>query len=174
MPGSYGKGIDLEGEMRVQKSDFDIAAAEDEIRVDQLCEKLLMHFYLQLVQDGMPPVEATALARGADYFVRDFVVAIKRRSIFDERPGIVRQFAANWYIVNTLEPNESELSAHLLGIRAFYRYLRGEKLLSAKFLKTIEEECADIAYYVRRIDSFWEIRGDGYLAWERECSLKED
>ena len=59
------------------------------------------------------------LANSADYFIRDFVVSIKQRNIFEERPGLVRQFAGNWYIVSNLEPNITELSEHLEGISRF-------------------------------------------------------
>ncbi|HEY6872402.1 MAG TPA: hypothetical protein VI298_06725 [Geobacteraceae bacterium] len=169
----YGNRGELEGELVVDKDDFRLGSLEDELRVDGLCQKLLMRFYFQLLEDGLPPDQATLLANSADYFIRDFVVAIKERNIFDERPGLVRQFAGNWYIVNTLEPNDAELSRHLEGIRAFYRFLRARGLISAEYLGLIERECDDRDYYAGRIDSFWAITGDGYLAWERECSLKE-
>ncbi|MCM2356815.1 MAG: hypothetical protein NDI77_01585 [Geobacteraceae bacterium] len=169
----YGNGSELEGELAVNKDDFELGSLEDELRVDGLCKKILMRFYFQLLEEGESPEKATLLAGSADYFVRDFVVAIKERNLFDERPGLVRQFAGNWYIVNTLEPNMAELSRHLEGIRAFYRFLQGRALVSAEHLGRIEQECADTGYYAGRIDSFWAIRGDGYLAWERECTLKE-
>ena len=160
-------------ELKVDKKDFVPATMEDEVRVDNLCKDLLLRFYNESIGAGIPPEEATALASGADYFVRDFVVSIKNRSIFDERPGLVRQFAGNWYIVNTLEPMATEIEGYLAGIRAFYRFLHGHHLISLKFLQSIESECADVDYYASRIDSFWEIKGDGYLAWEKECSLKD-
>ena len=105
--------------------------------------------------------------------MRDFVVGYKQRNLLDEKPGIVRQFAGNWYIVNTLEPDIAELAGYLDGVGAFYRFLRSGGFVSARFLDEIEHECADREYYARRIDSFWEITGDGYFAWERECTLKE-
>src|SRR6266568_3016154 len=96
----YGNRGEVEGEVVINK---------DELRVDGLCQKLLMRFYFQLLEDGISPDQATFLASSADYFIRDFVVAIRERNIFDEHPGLVRQFAGNWYIVNTLEPNMPEL-----------------------------------------------------------------
>jgi hypothetical protein len=173
MTEKYGNGSELEGELTVNKDDFELGTMDDELRVDGLCKKLLKRFYFQMLEDGLSPDQATQLAGGADYFIRDFVVAIKERNIFEEQEGLVRQFAGNWYIVNNLEPNVPELSRHLAGVRAFYRFLRSRELVSAQFLERIEEECDDTAYYEGRIESFWEITGDGFFAWERECSLKD-
>lgn len=161
-------------QLQVNKSDFVPATLEDELRVDKLCSDLLHRFYCESMDTGLSPEEATALANGADYFLRDFVVSIKMRSIFDERPGLVRQFAGNWYIVNTMEPVRSEIESIVAGVRAFYRFLHGHQLISLKFLQGIEADCADVDYYAARIDSFWNIAGDGYLAWEKECSLKDE
>jgi hypothetical protein len=160
-------------QLRLDKSAFVPHTLEDELRVDRLCKDLLHSFYQENLDSGMSPEEATMLASGADYYVRDFVVSIMQRSILVERVGIVRQFAGNWYIVSTMEPNIKELDAHLQGIKAFYRFLHGHRLVSTSFLQAMEKECGDIAYYEGRIDSFWDITGDGYILWERECSLKE-
>jgi hypothetical protein len=164
---------DFEAELNVKKDDFRLESLDDELRVDELCRKILRRFYDRLLDDGLTPVKATFLAGGADYFVRDFVVGYKQRNLLDERPGIVRQFAGNWYIVNTLEPDIAELAGHLEGVRAFYRFLRSGGFVTSGFLEVIEQECADREYYSQRIDSFWDIKGDGYVAWERECTLKE-
>jgi len=159
--------------LKVDKREFVPATLDDEVRVDRLCKELLHRFYNESMEAGLSPEEATALASAADYFVRDFVVSIKSRSIFEERPGIVRQFAGNWYIVNTIDPLISEIDRFLAGIRAFYRFLHGHQLISLRFLQAIEAECAERDYYAGRIESFWAITGDGYLAWEKECSLKD-
>ncbi len=159
--------------LKVDKRDFLSTTLEDELRVDKLCGDLLHRFYCESMEAGLSPEAATALAGAADYFVRDFVVSIKMRSIFDERPGLVRQFAGNWYIVNTMEPLAAEIEGFLAGIKGFYRFLHGHQLISLKFLQAIEAACAQLDYYSGRIDSFWEISGDGYLAWEKECSLKD-
>ncbi|UFS69684.1 hypothetical protein LPW11_17530 [Geomonas sp. RF6] len=161
-------------QLKVDKKDFVVMTLDDELRVDQLCSDLLHRFYCERMESGLTPEQATALARGADYFVRDFVISIKSRSIFEETPGIVRQFAGNWYIVNTLEPNAQELEGYLAGIREFYRFLYGHQLISPRFLQVIEGECADLDFYTGRIASFWDITGDGYRAWERECTLKDE
>ncbi|MCM0083428.1 hypothetical protein L4X63_17730 [Geomonas sp. Red32] len=161
-------------ELKVSKQDFVPATLDDEVRVDNKCKELLLRFYNESIGAGIPAEEATALASGADYFIRDFVVSIKQRSIFDERAGVVRQFAANWYIVNTIEPSAAELEGYLAGVKAFYRFLHGHHLISLKFLQSIEAECADLGYYAARIESFWDIKDDGYFAWEKECTLKGD
>ena len=165
--------VELEGEVTIDKEDFNLGTLDDELRVDELCRKLLKRFYFQQLEEGVTPEQATLYANSADYFVRDYVVAIRQRNLFDETPGLVRQFAGNWYIVNTLEPNMAELSRHLEGIGAFYRFLHSRIHITTRFLEQIEAECADRDYYAGRIESFWGITGDGYLAWERECSLKE-
>lgn len=159
--------------LAVDKAAFTLLKQEDFLRVDNLCKGLLLSFYEQLQQEGLPPDEATALASSADYFIRDFVVDFKALNLFNEMLGIVRQFAGNWYIFNTLEPDIRELGCYLRGISAFFRFLHDRRLISAGYLEQIDKECADLDYYERRIESFWEIKGDGYLAWEAECSLKE-
>ncbi|AJE03754.1 hypothetical protein [Geobacter pickeringii] len=173
MSESYSPAMELEGELVVNKDDFAIVSVDDEIRADGLCRKLLSRFYFSLLEAGMTPEEATALANGADYYVRDFVVGYKHRSLFDERRGIVRQFAGNWYIVNTIEPAVEELAGHLAGTRAFYRFLAERGDISPGFDAVIAGECDDLAYYAGRIRSFWEIEGGGYGEWERECTLKD-
>jgi CRISPR/Cas system-associated exonuclease Cas4 (RecB family) len=160
-------------ELKIDKRDFVPTTLDDEVRVDKLCSDLLQRFYRESMMAGLSPELATVLASSADYFIRDFVVSIKNRSIFEERPGLVRQFAGNWYIVNTLEPDAAEIERYLDGIKEFYRFLHGHQLISLKFLQSIEAECAQLDYYAGRIESFWEIKGDGYQAWEKECTLKD-
>jgi hypothetical protein len=160
-------------ELQVNRDEFSLVTQEDYLRVDNLCKGLLLWFYERLQDDGLSPEEATALANGADYFIRNFLVDFKGYNLFDERPGIVRQFAGNWYIVNTLEPDIRELGGILQGVRTFYGFMSDQQLVSAGYLKKIEKECEDITYYENRIESFWKIEGDGFLAWERECSLKD-
>jgi len=160
-------------ELRVDKKEFVPETLEDELRVDKLCGELLMRFYKESVGAGLSEEAASGLAKAADYFIRDFVVSIKGRSIFEERAGIVRQFAGNWYIVNTMEPLAAEIEEYLAGIKAFYRFLHGHRLISLKFLQAIESECAQLDYYAGRVESFWDIKGDGYQAWEKACTLKD-
>jgi hypothetical protein len=168
-----GKDKVMKEEMRINKEAFTPVALEDYLRVDNLCRELLLRFYEEIQVEGVSPQEATALASGADYFILNFLVDFKGYNLFDERPGIVRQFAGNWYIVNTLEPDIAHLGPHLRGIAAFYRFLYDHRLISAGYLQEIETECGDLAYYESRIESFWAIEDDGFLSWERECTLKE-
>jgi hypothetical protein len=169
----YEKNTEIAGDIRIDKDAFTPLTNDDFMRVDNLCSALLLSFYEELQTKGLSPEEATELAKSADYFIRDFVVDFKALNLFDEHPGIVRQFAGNWYIFNTLEPDIRQLGAHLRGIRAFYRFLHDQRLISAGYLVKIEKECDDLVYYEGRIESFWKIEGHGYLAWEAECSLKE-
>jgi len=159
--------------LAVNKDEFNLYSGDDFLRVDNLCRELLLHFYEQLQAEGLTPEEATVLASDADYFVRNFVVDFKAFNLFDEFPGIVRQFAGNWFIANTLEPDISHLGRLLRGVRSFYRFLHVHGLVSQGYLRMIEKECDDLDYYESRIAAFWDIKGDGYSAWERECSLKE-
>jgi hypothetical protein len=161
------------GDMQIDKDEFSPVTQEDYLRVDNLCKGLLLWFYEQIQEHGLSPEEATALANGADYFVRNFLVDFKGCNLFDEVPGIVRQFAGNWYIVNTLEPDIGQLGGILQGIRSFYGFLRDQQLIPVGYIKKIEKECDDLAYYEGRIESFWQIEGDGFLAWESECTLKD-
>ncbi len=156
-----------------KKKNFDIADLQDEIRVDELCCRLLRFFCQHLVQEGLTPADAGALAQGADYFLREFVIPDRRENIFALSPGRVRQFAGNWYIIRNLEPNMAELTSILKGVAAFYHYARQMGKVSNELADQVAEECLDLPYYRYRIESFWEIQGDGYLAWEKECPLKE-
>jgi hypothetical protein len=37
----------------------------------------------------------------------------------------------------------------------------------------LEKECGILSYYEARIEDFWKIEGDGFMEWERRCSLKD-
>jgi hypothetical protein len=174
MPGSNDSAVQREGdELSVNPADFTVVSLADEIRVDNLWTRLLRRFYDEQLAAGVAPQAATQLAGSADYFVRDFVVAVKQHNLLLAPVGLVRQFAGNWYIVSTLEPTGREIEQHLTGITAFIRFLQGHGLIDAAALRQVEEECAALDYYRQRIDTFWAIEGDGYLAWEQECSLKK-
>ncbi len=160
--------------LEFDKNTFDIASVEDELRVDEICRKLLKDFHQDLLRKGVSPLASGSLAQSADYYLRDYLVSARQQNLLEEKSGVVRRFAATWYIISTLEPTVEELTGHLNGIREFYRYLHSAGLLSEAFLALIEQECDDIRWYSERIASFWKIRDDGYLAWERECSLKEE
>ena len=157
-----------------EKNTFDIDSIKDELRVDEICRKLLKDFHQDLQRKGVPPLAAGSLAHSADYYLRDYLVSARQQNLLQEKNGVVRKFAATWYIISTLEPTIEELAGHLTGIREFYRYLFSAGLISGTFLAVIEQECGDNRWYTERITSFRNIRDDGYLAWERECSLKEE
>jgi hypothetical protein len=123
--------------------------------------------------EKLPAAQAGALAHGADYFLREFIIPDRRENIFALRPGRVRQFAGNWYIVRNLEPNMRELANILKGIEAFYDWCFRVGKVSVELVETVRQECSQLDYYRQRIEDFWAIEGDGYLAWERECTLKE-
>lgn len=152
--------------------DFDIVSLEDELRVDALCRDLLMAFYHERLSAGLDEQEATLLANSADYFIRDYVIGFRQINILAQPNGLVRGFAGNWYIVNTLEPSAEEIAAHLRGIREFYHFLHRQGAIGDDFLASIDLECSNLEYYARRIESFWDIKGDGYYEWESECSLR--
>ena len=161
-------------ELKLNKSDFTPVGHDDFIRVDRRCKELVLHFYNSLLAAETEPAEATVLANGADFFIRDFVVDQMGLNLFTEVPGIVRKFAGNWYIITTVDPDIRKLGEQLRGIRAFYSYLHCHGFISMEYLASIEKECADLAFYEQRIEKFWQIAGDGYLAWERECTLKNN
>jgi len=159
--------------IEIRKEDFNISNDIDEIRVDGLCRGLLRGFHRYLLEKGTDPLEAGTLAHGADYYLRDFIVSSRRSNLFAETPGLVRRFAATWYIISNLEPSAGELGDMLRGIMACYRFLHEHKLVSDDYLGIVEQECSDIPFYEERIRSFLDIRGDGYPAWERICGLKD-
>ncbi len=162
------------GAERFAPAEFDIANLQDEIRADGLCRELLGIFCRHLVEtEKLPPARAGALAHGADYFLREFVIPDRRENIFRLRPGRVRQFAGNWYIVRNLEPNLAELTSILDGVAAFYGWCCDRGLVEAAVADAVRSDCGEHAFYGARIEAFWAITGDGYEAWERACTLKD-
>ena len=155
-----------------EHDDFDFVSMEDELRVDQLCQELLKQFYQDMQLGGRTPHQASDLAYAVDFYVRDYVLDFARQNIMRPQPGLVRKFAANWYITHTLDPETALLERHLEGIREFYRFLHKRHFVSGDELAWIEQEAASSDFYRQRIESFLEIYGDGYVAWEAECPLK--
>ena len=152
---------------------FEIVDLQDEIRVDRLSHDLLRHFNQALTQTtGLPPIQAGALCQGADYFLREFLVADRRVNLFTINAERIRQFAGHWYIIRTAEPNLTELQAILAGTAAFYDFLARQDLFPAAVAAEIAIACKDVAYYQKRIDDFWAIEGDGYERWCRDCPLE--
>lgn len=152
--------------------DFECVSLDDEPRADERCRELLKRFYLYLVNSGMTPEHASELAFSADLYLRDYIVDFARRNVVRPQPGIVRRFAATWFITHTLDPEMRILERHLDGVRELYRYLHGQRLISSEELDFLEDEAAQTDYYRQRIESFLAIVGDGYFAWEAECPLR--
>lgn len=153
---------------------FDIKTLDDEIRVDALCQEFLKLFYCDLVErQALTAEAASALAYGADYFLREFVIPDRLENLFLLRPGRVRQFAGNWYIVRTLEPNMVELRSILSGVDAFYAFCLRQAKVTAALREQVRQEAADLPFYEARIQAFWAISDDGFCAWDRACPLRD-
>lgn len=152
---------------------FEIRNLQDEIRVNDLCDRLLKLFYLhQIEEEKLDAEHASSQAYGASYFLKDFVVDHYRENILLLNPHRVRQFAGNWYIVKNLEPNMVELQGILEGVKTFYRYCAKVGLAETERAAGIEKECSDLDFFHDRIERFWTIEKDGYIPWEAGCSLK--
>ncbi len=152
-----------------EHDDFEFADLEEELLVDQRCQQVLKHFYLYLQQQGMPAERASELAFSADQYVRDYLLDFARQNLVRPQPGIVRKFAASWFITHTLDPEMSLLERHLSAIAELYRFLHRQHLVSADELAFILEESGLVDFYQKRIDSFMNITGDGFVKWDNEC-----
>lgn len=152
------------------KSNYDIEDLDTEIKVDQLCSALLKSFHQYLLNERqIEPLEAGSLAAGADYFLREFIIGHRRTNIFDCTSEQVKQFGGNWYIVKNLEPNLSELAIILTGTASFFDFCAAKQLTSTANAEQIEQLCANFDFFQQRIDTFHEISGDGYRAWDQAC-----
>lgn len=144
----------------------------DDISADRNCQELLTVFHKSLVEEmRIEPLEAGAHARGADYFLRDYMIDHRRDSIFSISAEKIRGFAGNWYIVSTLEPNMAELRSLLEGVRHFYRFCRRHNAVDDNALDDIDRACSDLAYYQERIDAFHTLGEDEYLSWNAHCPV---
>lgn len=151
---------------------FIISSLDDEIRADRLTTSLLQIYVRWLTaEEGKTPLEAGSMARGTDYFLKDFIIAECRENIFSPSPERIRQFAGHWYIVRNLEPNLGELGQILDGVRGYYRFLHAAGRLDSQLLSNIDAQSRELEYYGQRIDTFWEIGADGYDEWRMACPL---
>lgn len=157
-----------------EHDDFDFATIEEEVRVDERCQTLLQQFYQHLQDSGLELQEASDLAFSADLYLRDYLLDFARQNVVRPKPGIVRCFAATWFITHTLDPEMRILARHLIAIDHFYRFLHQEHFISAEELAFIMDEVQQADYYQQRIDRFLAIHGDGYIAWEAECPLRAE
>lgn len=158
---------------QLKADDFDINDLDDEIRVDRQCVALLRAFFQALTEEeGLPPLEAGELCHGADYFLREFIIGDRQDNLFRFPAERVRQFAGHWYIVRSLEPNLGELAAILAGVRLVYQFLAERQLVSVEFASSVAAACEELPFYRQRIDDFWAIEGDGFIAWRAACPLE--
>ena len=156
----------------LDRAAYDVHSLDDEIRVDRLCVDLLRHLYQDLLKlRGTSPEQAGESCHGADYFLREFIIADRRESLFAVDASHIRQFAGHWYIIRTPEPNLKELASILSGTAEFYHFLARQGLMSEEQVNAIASECLELDYYQQRIEDFWAIEGDGYLAWRQACPL---
>lgn len=155
-----------------EHDDFELGSLEDELHVDSCCQSLLHLYYQYLQLQGESVQHASDLAFCADYYVRDYVVDYCRQNVIRPEAGLVKCFAATWYITHTLDPDIKLLERHLVAIAAFYTFLHSLHYISKDELNLLLEETSQKEYYSNRIDSFLAIHGDGYFAWEAECPLQ--
>lgn len=158
----------------LNKADYDVENLDDEIRIDRQCVDLLRRLYLDLTkQSGVAPEQAGELCYGADYFLREFIIADRRENLFAINASHIRQFAGHWYIIRTPEPNLKELAGILSGTAEFYRFLARQELITENLASEIAAECLRLDDYQQRIVDFWAIEGDGYDAWRQACPLTQ-
>lgn len=157
---------------RIDPKDFDVSTLDDEIRVDALCAGLLLAVRDRMLADGSTdPLTVGELCQGADYFLREFIIAECADNLLHLPPERVGQFAGHWYIVRTLEPNTGELATILSGIAACYRILAEAGLVETRLAGEITAACDDLPAYSQRIDDFWAITDDGFDRWRAAWPL---
>lgn len=149
--------------------DFDFDTIDEELLVDSRCQQILKQFYLHLQQQGMPPERASELAFSADLYLRDYLIDFGRQNIVRPQPGIVTKFAASWFITHTLDPEMILLERHLTALAELYRYMHRRHLISADELSFLLQEAGQLEYYRQRIETFMNLTGDGFVAWDAEC-----
>ncbi|OQY17276.1 MAG: hypothetical protein B6I36_09185 [Desulfobacteraceae bacterium 4572_35.1] len=157
--------------MTIKPNDFDISNLDSEMAADRHCSNLLKQFHQQLLKEEIDTLEAGQLAHGADYFLRDFIIADRRQNIFKIDPVHIKQFAGHWYIIKNLEPNIKELATILQGVAVFYSYLLQLNCIEQTRHDQIISATAELNFYQQRIDQFWDICDDGYHAWRGACPL---
>ncbi len=159
-------------EQLFKKESYNVIGIEDEIRVDRLCHEILIKFHADLVADkNSDPLISGSMARGADYFLRDYMIDRMQCNIFDINPELLRGFGGNWYIINNIDPSLKELAGILSGIKGFYNYSRIKGLLWQDMYESIAAICDNLAFFQERIESFLSLEGDGYLEWQKKCPL---
>jgi len=157
----------------LQKEHYDIDTLESEIRADRNCTQLLKHFHQWLLcEKKLDALKAGQLASGADYFLREFLIGARRQNIFSASSEQLRQFGGNWYIINNLEPNVTELKPMLQGAAHFYKYCADLNIFSSATEEAIEKTTQQSEFFTARIEGFHQLKDDGYAAWDQACPLK--
>ncbi len=156
-------------EIEFEHDDFEFDTIDEELLVDGRCQQILKQFYLFLQQQGMAAEQASELAFAADLYLRDYLIDFGRQNIVRPQPGIVIKFAGSWYITHTLDPEFASLERHLTALSELYRFLHRRHLISAEELSFLLEEAGQLEFYRQRIDSFLNLTGAGFVAWDAEC-----
>lgn len=169
MPNNPPMLLDLE---QLSHGSFQIASLDDEIRVDRLCVALIKTFSSEMAKiDDQDPIAIGRCCQGADYFLREFLVADRRENLLQVTGRHVRSFAGHWYIVKNMDPNMPELQEILRSIAVFCSFLADRNLLDREQVNEICAACGDQELYARRIEDFWSIEGEGFFRWREEIPL---
>lgn len=156
-------------EIEFEHEDFEFDTIDEELLVDGRCQQILKRFYLFLQQQGMAAEQASELAFSADLYLRDYLIDFGRQNIVRPRPGIVTKFAGSWFITHTLDPEFVILERHLTALSELYRFMHRQHLISADELSFLMKEAGELEFYRQRIDSFLNLTGAGFAAWDADC-----
>lgn len=159
-------------EIEFEHDDFEFDTIGEELLVDERCQQILKQFYLFLQQQGMVAEQASELAFSADLYLRDYLIDFGRQNIVRPQPGIVTTFAGSWFITHTLDPDIIMLERHLTALSELYKYMHRQHLISAEELSFLLEEAGQLDFYRQRIDSFLNLSGDGFVAWDAGCPAR--
>jgi len=157
-------------------ADFALKGPGDFVRLDGLCAEFLGDFYgwLQSPEGGsLDPADASPLAHAADRYLRDFVVDAKETGPSDADPSLPRQYLANWYIVNTLEPSHAETDRILRALRLLYRCLGAAGLLDEVQARAVAETLEDGEFFHRRLEDFWSLTPHDVPAWRAVAEYRK-
>ena len=156
-------------EIEFDHDDFEFETIDEELLVDGRCQQILKKFYLFLQQQGMAAEQASEMAFSADLYLRDYLLDFGRQNIVRPQPGIVKKFAASWFITHTLDPEIKVLERHLSAITELYRFMNRQHLISAAELAFLIHETGELEYYRQRVDAFLNLTGAGFAEWDADC-----
>ena len=156
-------------EIEFEHDDYEFDTIDEELLVDERCQQILKQYYLSLQQQGMTAEHASELAFSADLYLRDYLIDYGRQNIVRPQPGIVTKFAGSWFITHTLDPEMTLLERHLTALSELYRFMHRRHLISADELSFLLQEAGQLEYYRQRIETFLNLTGDGFVAWDAEC-----